>query len=99
MTTTITKSVSFIGAVAILAAAYSVCFSKDSLAKQNDASAKAIQTVTISAKRMNQEERQNYDQALNQAAAQTIVVNAKHLENAEKIAFDKSTPVLRANKA
>jgi hypothetical protein len=89
MTTAIEKSVSFLGAVAITTSIYALCFSGESAAKTVTSGASAVQTVTISAKRMNATEKASYDYQQNHQTAQTIVISAKRLSTEAKLAYDQ----------
>ena len=90
MTTSIEKSVSLIGAMAITAALYSLCFTSESSAAPTISSMSAVQTVTVSAKHMTSAQKLSYDQEQENVQIQTIVISTKHMSIEEKKAYDKA---------
>ncbi len=90
MTTSIEKSAAFLGALVITAAVASTCFAADKTAAPSFTATPAIQTITITAKRMSPAQKFAYDNEQENQGVQVILISAKRFNAEEKIAFDKS---------
>lgn len=90
MTTSIEKSAAFLGALVITAAVASTCFAAEKTAAPAHNATPAIQTITITAKRMTPTQKFVYDKEQENLGVQVVLVSAKRFSAEEKLAFDKS---------